>query len=142
MKKTFLVIAVIFSLFAASCTDKSPSGIAKTYYRHIQKGDYEKAFKVMFPLSDYSSETERDGDEDNAGIVFARSFLKAIIDAMADDFNSKGGLKSFKIISEDISEDGNTAIVEFKLIYGNKEVETGQTEYVKRDGVWGLKMPE
>lgn len=52
----------------------------------------------------------------------------------------KDGLKSIEIISEEISEDGNTATVKIKQTYGNGETQDGTQSMVKRDGKWLMSV--
>ena len=56
------------------------------------------------------------------------------------EYEKKDGLKSIEIISEEISEDGNTATVKIKQTYGNGETQDGTQSMVKRDGKWLMSV--
>lgn len=48
----------------------------------------------------------------------------------------KGGLKETEIVSEEIAEDGNSAVVTFKQHYGDGSVKEDTQKMVKVDGKW------
>ena len=52
------------------------------------------------------------------------------------EFEKKGGIESIEIISEEIAEDGNSAVVKFKQTFGNGEVDEDSQTMVKKDGKW------
>ena len=52
------------------------------------------------------------------------------------ELEKKGGLKSFEVLSEEIAEDGNSAVVKFKQVYGNGEESEDEQKMVKVDGKW------
>ena len=54
--------------------------------------------------------------------------------------NEKKEMKSFDILEETISENGETAIVKIKCIYGDDSEDTETNQYVKEDGVWKFKL--
>ncbi|MDH6354517.1 PBP1b-binding outer membrane lipoprotein LpoB [Dysgonomonas sp. PH5-45] len=135
MKKVFnfLAIAVIALLFA-SCSDNSPAGIEKAIYNQMQKGDFEKAVETMISNMDgYDKDNDKSAEE--KAQVIAAFAAKAKQGAEA-----KGGIKSFEIVNEDIAEDGLTATVSTKVIYGDGSEDTKDTSYIKKDGKWKIKM--
>ena len=53
----------------------------------------------------------------------------------------KQGLKSYEVLSEEISEDGNSATVKMKMVYGDGSEDTQDLKLVKNDdGDWRLTM--
>ena len=57
------------------------------------------------------------------------------------EFEKKDGLKSYETLSEEISEDGNTAKVKMKFIYGNGTEDTDNIKLRKDDdGNWKIDM--
>ena len=53
----------------------------------------------------------------------------------------KQGIKSYKVESEEISEDGNSATVKMKMVYGDGSEDTQDLKLVKNDdGDWRLTM--
>ena len=59
---------------------------------------------------------------------------------VSKEYEKKDGLKSIEIISEEISEDGNSATVKIKQTYGNGETQDGTQSMVKRDGKWLMSV--
>ena len=53
---------------------------------------------------------------------------------------AKGGVTDIEVLSEEISEDGNSAVVKMKITYGNGESEEDETKLVLVDGKWLLSM--
>ena len=56
------------------------------------------------------------------------------------EYEKKGGIKDIEILSETISEDGNTAVVKTKTTFGNGETEEGDQKMVKKDGKWLMSL--
>ena len=53
----------------------------------------------------------------------------------------KQGLKSYEVLSEEISEDGNSATVKMKMVYGDGSEDTQDLKLFKNDdGDWRLTM--
>jgi len=66
--------------------------------------------------------------------------IKAFAEKAESSTEAKGGLKSFEIMEENISEDGLTAAVSVKLVYGNGTEDSDKLNFVKEDGKWKLSM--
>lgn len=45
---------------------------------------------------------------------------------VSKEYEKKGGIKDIEILSEQVAEDGNTAVVKTKYTYGNGETEEGE----------------
>lgn len=111
---------VIAALLMASCGSPSPKDVTNSYYKAIQKGDFEKALSYT---------TVEDNEE-----------IKKDIEKM------KGleiKIPEYEIISEEISEDGQTAVVEVKYKFTssfNSEPEetTKKVKLIKQDGKWKI----
>lgn len=128
MRKFFYLGMLMTAMFImASCSSTSnPSDAMKTYLSAIQDSDYE----TLIDGVDLSKVPEKD-------MKNAREGLTAMMKEKGEkDLKSKGGLKSFEIVSEKISEDGNTAIVHYKQVYGNGQEITSKQKLVKVDGKW------
>ncbi len=131
MKKctSFLIVAVI-ALFAASCGgSNTPAGIEKSIYTQMQMGNYDKAVEM---LVDHLAGDKEATAEEKAQMV------TVLAPKAKQTYEAKGGIKSFEITEEKISEDGESATVSSKIVYGNGEEGTNTSKYVKKDGVWKL----
>ena len=121
MKKLLTIMSVVIAaLLMASCGSPSPKDVTNSYYKAIQKGDFEKALSYT---------TVEDNEE-----------IKKDIEKM------KGleiKIPEYEIISEEISEDGQTAVVEVKYKFTssfNSEPEetTKKVKLIKQDGKWKI----
>ena len=131
MKKVFYFSLMVMAMFmmAACSSSSSPGDAMKKYSNYLIKGDYEK-FVDGIAVGD--SETADKLKEQKAG------FVALLRDKVGNE--KMGGLKSIEILSEEISEDGNTATVKIKQTYGNGETQEGTQSMVKRDGKWLMSI--
>jgi phosphoribosylformimino-5-aminoimidazole carboxamide ribonucleotide (ProFAR) isomerase len=135
MRKFFNVLMVAaIALFAANCggSSNTPAGIEKAIYSQLQKGNYEKAVTLYFDNLDGAK--EYDSAEEKA------EEIKAFAEKTQQSDEAKGGLKSFEIVNETISEDGLSTILETKAVYGDGSEQTKKSKYVNIDGVWKLSL--
>ncbi len=122
MKKFFLFISVVVAVvMMASCSSPSPKDITNDYYKAIQKGDFEKALSYT---------TVSDSEE-----------IKKEVEKMK---GLEVKIPEFEIVSEEISEDGNTAVVEVKYKFTSSfnsepEESTNEVKLIKEDGKWKIK---
>ena len=137
-KVLFFLVAAVVVLFTTNCGGSgsgggnNPSNIEKSIYTQMQKGNYEKAAEIMLNNLDDSKETP--SDEEKA------QFLTALTEKAKQSAEAKGGINSFEITGENISEDGLTATVDTKVVYGDGTEKTETNKYVNKDGKWKLSM--
>jgi hypothetical protein len=120
MKKIASLIVAISVLALVSCGSgnqaSGPAKAVKTYLDYVKDGKYGKA------ISCYQQAAE----------------LQAFEGKMEESMDKQGGLKSFVLGEETMSEDGNSATVEAILTHGNGEVETQTLRLNKIDGEWKI----
>lgn len=122
MKKILLFIGVIaVALIMASCSSSSPKDVTNNYYKALQKGDFEKA--LSYSTVENNEEIQKEVEK-----------LKGI----------EMDIKDFEIVSETISEDGQTAEVDVKYSYTSSfnsepKESTNNVKLVKQDGKWKVK---
>lgn len=128
--KTFKSIALIVLLFAFACKGgpggKGPGDVYKDAMMKIADGKYEAAMEMMAQKDD--NEMTNEEREKTMGML---GMTNAAIQA-------KGGIKKIEILSEEISEDGVRANIEYKITFGNGEVNEDDNELIKEDGKWKL----
>lgn len=130
MKKFFLLLAVAVAMFMVSCSSApaTPSDAAVEYYQYVANGDYEAfADAIHFDTTDPEEIAE--------GKAMVVSLYK---EKAEPEIKSKGGIKSIEATGETISEDGNTANVQLKVIYGDGSEKTEDVKLVKVDNKWLL----
>lgn len=121
MKKLIVILCAVVAVFGlTSCKSSSPSDTVKAYYKALQAGDYEKALS-------YTDITDQE--------VIQKQIEKY------KEFDIK--VVDFEILSEKISEDGNSATVEVKSTVTSSfqeepEESTKEMKLVKVDGKWKL----
>ncbi len=121
MKKLIVILCAVVAVFGmTSCKSSSPSDTVKAYFKALQAGDYEKALS-------YTDITDQEAIQKQ--IEKYKGFDIKVVD--------------FEILSEKISDDGNSATVEVKSTVTssfNEEPEesTKEMKLVKVDGKWKL----
>lgn len=130
MKKFFSLLAVAVAMFMVSCSSApaTPSDAAVEYYQYVANGDYEAfADAIHFDTTDPEEIAE--------GKAMVVSLYK---EKAAPQMEAKSGVKSVEATGETISEDGNTANVQLKVIYGDGSEKTEDVKLVKVDNKWLL----
>lgn len=117
----FVVVLVLIS-----CSSNSPSNALKKYTTALQEQNYEKFVEGI----NFSNANPEKAAREKEGFV---SLMK---EKGERTLKEKGGLKSVKMISEEIAEDGKTAVVKYKQVYGNGEETESIQKMVKVDGKW------
>ena len=130
MKKVIYFSLFVFALgFLTACSSGSPAQAAKKYAEYMESGDYDK-FVDGIAFSDTATEEE---------VKQQKEMILALLQEKGQkSMEEKGGLKKVEIISETISEDGNTAKVILKQTYGNGDTEDANYDMTKKDGRWKM----
>lgn len=130
MKKFFSLLAVAVAMFMVSCSSApaTPSDAAVEYYQCVANGDYEAFANAIH----YDTTDPEEIAEGKAMII---SLYK---EKAEPEIKSKGGIKSIEATGETISEDGNTANVQLKIVYGDGSEKTEDVKMVKVDDKWLL----
>ena len=128
MKKIlYLSLMAIVSLLIASCSNNSPVSALKHYMDAMNDKNFEEvadgiAFKEG--LTPEQQQQVREG------------WITLLQDKAEKSAEQQGAIKSFEIISEEISEDGTTAEVKYKQVFEDGTEKEGTQAMVKRDGKW------
>lgn len=120
----------IAALTMSGCSDNSPKGVAEKAVSCMQAKDWKGYVDLMYFEEKEGKDIAKEKEE------FA-ALLKEKGDKTIDE---KGGIKSYEIISEEIAEDGNTATVKAKIVYGNGEEDKDETIKLKKDGKGNWKI--
>ena len=131
MKKLQLLLAlavacmVAFTACSSSSSDSS-KGVVKAYLDNVIAGKYEKAV-TSFYFKEEMSQAE----------------MKGLAAKLEEGYGKEGGLKSYEIISEEITkaeEEGGVdkAKVEVKLFYKDGKEEEQTMKMVKHNGEWKI----
>ena len=126
MKKIlYLSLMAIVSLLIASCSNNSPGSALKHYMDAMNDKNFEEvadgiAFKEG--LTPEQQQQVREG------------WITLLQDKAEKSAEQQGAIKSFEIISEEISEDGTTAEVKYKQVFEDGTEKEGTQAMDKRDG--------
>lgn len=120
------VFAMMMLMVACSGSVSTPSSAFENYSSGIVKGDYDKFVEGV-----YLSNVEPDKAD------AYRENLKEMLESKGKaSFDKRGGLKEIVVLSEEISEDGNSAVVKFKQVFGDGSEEENNQKMVKVDDKW------
>lgn len=125
MKKLFSIFTILCAVvFMASCSSSSssPSSVVKKQLEIFKSGDFEKLADIVY---------FKGGQTEESAQMFTAVGAK-----MGPEIEKKGGVDSFEITSEEISEDGESAKVKYSVTYGNGSVEEDTAKTILQDGKW------
>ena len=106
---TAFITMFIAAFIMCSCSDNSPRSVAEKGISCMQKEDWEGYVKLMHFEKKEGKDIDRE-KEQFAALPKAKG---------GSTLDEKGGIKSYDIVSEEISEDGTTATVTANIKFGN-----------------------
>ena len=124
---SLLVIATLSMMVSCGGGGKSPADVVKKMNNDMVKGDYDAVIDV---LATEGEEIDEEG----------RTKLKSMLAMGKGELDKKEGIKEMEVVSEEVAEDGNTAKVTLKIVYGNGEEEEEDYTLLKEDGAWKVRM--
>lgn len=130
MKKVIGFLSILFlAICMIACSSNStPTAVVKEYAKCLKNKDYNGIANLFYYDS---SDAEK-----------AAESKKMITSILSDKVNSEiekmGGIESYEIGTEVISEDGESAVVNLTFTYGNGETEDEKSELDYIDGKWYL----
>lgn len=131
MKKLFIsmfVAVVAFTLWSCGPAN-TPSAVAEEACKCVQNADYEGYVELMDLKETKNQESEKE------------QFVAMLREKGTKTMEKKQGIKSYKVESEEISEDGKSAIVKMKVVYGDGSEDTSKIKLVKNDkGEWKISF--
>lgn len=132
MKKSVFGIfgLLVMALCFWSCgNSNTPSKVVEKSIEYVQDKNYE-AYVDLIQIEEKGSKTVEE----------QKKQLVALLQGKLDQtLESKQGLASCEILSEEIEEDGNTAVVKTKITYGDGTTEDQKFKLLKNaDGEWKL----
>lgn len=131
MKKLFIsmfVAVVAFTLWSCGPAN-TPSAVAEKACKCVQNEDYEGYVELMDLKETKNQESEK------------QQFVAMLREKGTKTMEKKQGIKSYKVESEEISEDGKSATVNMKVVYGDGSEDTSKIKLVKNDmGEWKVSL--
>lgn len=131
MKKLFIsmfVAVVAFTLWSCGPAN-TPSAVAEEACKCVQNADYEGYVELMDLKETKNQESEKE------------QFVAMLREKGTKTMEKKQGIKSYNVESEEISEDGKSATVNMKVVYGDGSEDTNKIKLVKNDkGEWKVSL--
>lgn len=133
MKKLVGFIAfLVGTLFLTACSSSSPSDVTKKAYGYIQDEDYESYVDLLYVKPGENAEQVKKEKKD---LIL---LLKGLSEQKTAETNK---IKSYKVISEEIDENGEEAVVKMNVVYENGKEEEETTRLKKdEDGNWKIQF--
>ncbi len=129
MKRLFTLLSIMctFVCIVACSSSKTPSSIVEQYAKAMKGEDFEAVAELFYS----------EGSEEE--IAENRKMITGLLEGkVKPEMDKNGGIESYEIGEEVISEDGQSATVEFALYFGNGDCESQKSELVNVDGTWYL----
>ena len=135
MKKViYIVVAVLMAGMVASCVGGSsdtPGDAAKQYAQYMADGNYDKFIEGIYIPSDTPAEE----------VEQSKAMLGALLtEKGSETLEEKGGIEKIEVLSEEVAEDGGTAVVEMRYTYGNGETSEETMEMIRDGGKWKIEL--
>lgn len=126
MKKVLGILSfalVLFGFTACNSAQKSPEAVVGAYLEALQKNDVEKAITYMH----FNGEmTQEEHDQ----------IVATFNDKLGMVNNHYQGIASFEIGEVEMAEDGEHAVVNYVLHYGNGSEKKQSDKTIKDNGKW------
>ena len=122
-------MCIIALVLMVSCSSSSatPGAALKGYVEELKAGNYEKFVEGIAFKDDLAAEQTQEQKAMGTSLLQQKT---------GKEFEKQGGLNGIEILSEEIWEDGNSAVVTFKMIYGDGSEKEDSQNMVKKDGKW------
>ena len=134
MKKTFFSLFAVMAMTLIMCScggggGNTPTKVVEKSIKYIQEKNYE-AYVDLIEFKE-----EQNSKEDKEQFV---EFLEGMFEMTLE---KKQGLASYEIISEEISEDGASAVVVANITYGDGSSKEDKMKLIKNaEGEWKISM--
>lgn len=126
MKKILTSLTVVLVFVMMSCGGgNTPGKVVEGAFMKIGEGDFAGAADMM-------------AKEDGALTAEEHDKVVALLSLAKGQLEENEGIKAIEVLSEEIAEDGNSADIKYKIIYGNGEEEEDEAKVVLLDGEWKL----
>lgn len=131
MKKIFVaMVCMVAFLATTSCgggAASTPAGAAAEGIELIKAKDYE-GFVETIKMSDKATPEEVEQTK--------QLYVSLFRDKAGKQMEKKGGIQSYTLVSEEIAEDGQTAVVKYEITYGNGSTDKQKFDMILDGGEW------
>lgn len=134
MKKViYWGLAMICMAWVVACASggSTPSDAARKYAGYLQSGNFEKFVDGIYYGDKASSDEVKEAK---------KMFLSVLKEKGAKQIEKNDGIKNLEVLSEEMAEDGQSAIVELKTTYGNGKEKKEEMSLVRVGKDWKMKI--
>ena len=126
---TFCVV-----LCFAACSSNTPSGVAEQSIKYLMEEKYDKYTDLLY-VSDADKEDPEKLKKDK------EEFTQLLEAKYSETVKNTGGIDSYKVTSEDVADDGETAVVHLDVTYKNGKTDDYAVKLRKdSDGNWKVTL--
>lgn len=127
------VLAVFAIIALAACSSNSPKSVAEKAMKSIVDKDYKTYVDLIY--FDKAKESPEKVEK-------AKEQLREMLQSKLEkSIKEKGAIKSYKVVNEEISEEGDKAVVTFEVSYEDGKTDSTAVQLVKdKDGKWWLDL--
>ncbi|MDO4218346.1 MAG: DUF4878 domain-containing protein [Bacteroidales bacterium] len=137
MKKNlfFALVALFIGSFALIACGGNDNGTAKVSKRDSPTDVAKKMLDKMVDKDFVGAVAYVDGIEE-----VEENEVTELAGLIQFAYEARGGLTSYKILGEEIAEDGESAEVNIETVYGNGETDTDDVDLKKTENGWRVTM--
>ncbi|MCB1056111.1 MAG: DUF4878 domain-containing protein [Acidobacteria bacterium] len=110
------------ALLTSGCFKPGPAATVKAFYHHVEKGELDEAIEIL--AADARSDVPHDK-------------LKVGMQQATREIAQKDGIKSIKVLKEDVI--GQTAEVTVEIKYGNGDTDVENNSLIQEGGKWRIQ---
>lgn len=123
------IALLILAAFLAACSGGKPENTVETFFQAAADGDVEKAIdQISFASVDASE------------MVAAKGKIQMIVGDLQQQIAANDGMGSLETLSSEMAEDGELAIIQSKITFGNDKTMNETTRLAKEDGDWKILL--
>ena len=124
MKKLMSFVLAVFAIIAlAACSSNSPKSVAEKAMKSIVDKDYKTYVDLIY--FDKAKESPEKVEK-------AKEQLREMLQGKLEkSIKEKGASKSYKVVNEEISEEGDKAVVTFEVRYEDGTTDSTAVPLVK-----------
>lgn len=129
-----LMAAFCVALMFTACSSNTPSDIAGKSIEYLKEQKFDKYVDLIYVSDAQKANVEKLQNEKEA-------YAELLEEKYTKSMEKNGGITGYSIVSEEIADDGESAIVMMDVTYGNGDTRTQNVKLRKdSDDNWKIDM--
>lgn len=120
--RMWLVLWVLIGFVGCGLFGSSPASVVERFFKLVEAGKLSEATELL--SKDAKSLLSFGGEHQ-------------VLRSFSDEIKRNGGIKSFKVVQNDIR--GELAQISYELTFGNGQVKKDSEKLVKEEGKWKIE---